>query len=214
LHFFQGKCTASLSNSKAHSFMAMFSSGILSFNRSSLACNGIAGTQLYILGDVTHIEWQGDWFSSNVTRNYTIVMRDANSSFLENIEVTVFGQDNTALWKGFSDSLGTVSFNVTFADNNHTDTSMLRTFKEGFYNVTWPISLLYSTPIVISLVEKPLGDVNEDRVVNILDIYFVACSFGCKPPDSRWNDICDLNNDGEINILDIHMVAKDYGKTL
>jgi hypothetical protein len=214
LHFFDGKCTASLSNSEVLSFLAARSSGVLFFNRSSLVCNGMTNTRLYIVGDVTHIEWWGDWFSSNVTRNYTIVMRDTNSNFLENIELTLFDKDNNALWNGFSDSLGTVSFNLTFADNNHTDTSMFRAFKEGFYNFTSSLSLLSSTPVSVSLTQKPLGDINEDRFVNILDISLVARSFGCVQGDERWNETCDLNKDAEINIVDITLVAKDYGKTV
>jgi hypothetical protein len=183
-------------------------------DNSSLVGGGIADSQIYLYGNVTQIEWQGDWFSSNVTRNYPIAMRDANSSFLEDVELTLFDQDNTDIWNGFSDSLGTASFNVTFADSNRTDALMLRTFKESFYNFTSNISLLSSTPIIINLTQKPLGDINEDRTVNIVDVALVASSFGCVPGDSKWNELCDLNNDDTINIVDITLVAKDYGKTL
>jgi hypothetical protein len=214
LHFFEGECSASLSNSDAIPFYARFSSGILSFDRSSLACDGIVGTQLYILGNVTHVEWQGDWFSSNVTRSYTIVMRDTSNNSLDNIELTLFGPNETALLHGFSDNWGTASFNITFADLNYTDTLNLQTYKKGFYNVSETISLLSSTPICINLTEKPLGDINEDHVVNILDVFIVALAFGAKPGDTNWDIKADLDANGVIDILDVFAVARDYGKTV
>ena len=44
------------------------------------------------------------------------------------------------------------------------------------------------------------SDVNGDGVVNILDLTFVASSFG--------EDAPDLNGDGIVNILDLVLVAQ------
>lgn len=59
------------------------------------------------------------------------------------------------------------------------------------------------------------GDVNGDGVVNIIDVFLVAYSFGSTPIpfNPRWNTNADLNNDNIINIFDIFVVAKHFGAT-
>ena len=47
-------------------------------------------------------------------------------------------------------------------------------------------------------------DINEDGVVNILDLTFVASHFGENSPD--------LNGDGIVNILDLTLVAQHIGE--
>ena len=52
---------------------------------------------------------------------------------------------------------------------------------------------------------EPDGDVNQDGIVNVLDMIFVAQNFGQEPPsDSR----ADVNSDGQVNILDLVFVAE------
>ena len=52
---------------------------------------------------------------------------------------------------------------------------------------------------------EPNGDVNQDGIVNVLDMIFVAQNFGQEPPsDSR----TDVNKDGQVNILDLIFVAE------
>ena len=52
---------------------------------------------------------------------------------------------------------------------------------------------------------EPNGDVNQDGIINILDMIFVAQNFGQEPPsDSR----ADVNKDGQVNILDLIFVAE------
>ncbi len=67
-----------------------------------------------------------------------------------------------------------------------------------------------------------IGDLNGDRVVNILDISIVARAFNSHGPDipklgdpasPNWNETADVDKNGIVNILDIAIVAKDYGKT-
>ena len=48
-------------------------------------------------------------------------------------------------------------------------------------------------------------DVNEDGVVNILDLTFVASHFGEANPEA------DVNDDGKVNILDLVLVAQHFG---
>ena len=58
---------------------------------------------------------------------------------------------------------------------------------------------------------EPNGDVNQDGVVNILDMIFVAQSFGQKPPS---NPRADVNKDGQVNILDLIFVAERLGENV
>ena len=48
-------------------------------------------------------------------------------------------------------------------------------------------------------------DVNEDGVVNILDLTFVASHFGEANPEA------DVNDDGKVNILDLVLIAQNFG---
>jgi hypothetical protein len=156
----------------------------------------------------------GAWVSTIVTRNYNITTKTTGGNPLEPVELSLVDQTDRVVWNGTTESLGKTDFSLTFTATNYTDTLRLEAFKEGFYNVTERVSFLSNTPIYISLTQKPLGDVNGDRVVNILDISLVAFSFDCKSGDARWNSKADLNKDGVINIIDITLVAKDYGKTI
>lgn len=47
---------------------------------------------------------------------------------------------------------------------------------------------------------KLIGDLNEDRVVNIVDIALVAKSFRTKPRDQNWNATANLDKNGEVNM--------------
>lgn len=57
------------------------------------------------------------------------------------------------------------------------------------------------------------GDLNLDRIVDIVDIRIVAKAFGSTPSDPNWDPIADLNNDGLIDIFDMRWAAKNYSKT-
>jgi len=70
------------------------------------------------------------------------------------------------------------------------------------------LSSIATVNISISL----YGDLNEDRIINILDLAFVAYSFGSTPDDPEWNPKADLNYDRIINIIDVSSVAKEFGK--
>jgi parallel beta-helix repeat protein len=57
-----------------------------------------------------------------------------------------------------------------------------------------------------------IGDLNLDRIVNILDAIQAGSAFGSRPGDSNWNSQADLNSDNRINILDIVILANNFGK--
>ena len=101
-------------------------------------------------------------------------------------------------------------------------------------DMTLPLSELAGQPILLELVTdpngsgscdwahwadllitveepEPNGDVNQDGIVNVLDMIFVAQSFGQKPPS---NPRADVNKDGQVNILDLIFVAERLGENV
>jgi beta-glucosidase len=57
------------------------------------------------------------------------------------------------------------------------------------------------------------GDVDENGIVNILDLFIVARAFGSKPEDFRWNPIADSDGNNIIDLVDITFVARNFGRT-
>ena len=51
-------------------------------------------------------------------------------------------------------------------------------------------------------------DVNQDRVVNVLDLVIVGQNFGTNNP------VADVTGDGTVNILDLVLVAQHFGETI
>ena len=56
---------------------------------------------------------------------------------------------------------------------------------------------------------EPKGDVNQDGIVSVLDMIFVAQSFGQKPPS---NPRADVNKDGQVDILDLVFIAEHFSQ--
>ena len=57
------------------------------------------------------------------------------------------------------------------------------------------------------------GDINADKIVNIIDIVRVALAFGAVPANPNWDPNADINGDKVINIVDIAIVALHFGET-
>lgn len=51
-------------------------------------------------------------------------------------------------------------------------------------------------------------DVNQDRVVNVLDLVLVSQNFGTN------NAVADVTGDGPVNVLDLVLVAQHFGETI
>ncbi len=58
-----------------------------------------------------------------------------------------------------------------------------------------------------------LGDINQDRTVDIYDAILLANAFNSVPNASNWNSSADFNNDSLIDIYDAIILANNYGKT-
>ncbi len=55
------------------------------------------------------------------------------------------------------------------------------------------------------------SDVNQDGIVNILDLTYIASQFS-EIPTKDQPSIADINSDGIVNILDLSLAASLFGK--
>ena len=58
-----------------------------------------------------------------------------------------------------------------------------------------------------------MGDVNEDKTVNILDAVTLALAWTGTPGDPQWNVCADLDHNDVINILDGVRIGLHWGET-
>jgi hypothetical protein len=57
----------------------------------------------------------------------------------------------------------------------------------------------------------PLGDVDQDGNVDILDASTVALAFQSTPGAPHWNPYADINGNGIVDIIDVSIMAKNFG---
>jgi hypothetical protein len=62
------------------------------------------------------------------------------------------------------------------------------------------------------IVDRRLGDLNNDGRVDMRDIAIVAYAFGSYPGQPRWNPQADINQDGKVDMVDVALVAMNFGK--
>jgi hypothetical protein len=70
--------------------------------------------------------------------------------------------------------------------------------------------------IGVNTIQIPLplvSDIDCNRVINIIDIAFIARAFASYPGHEKWDFFADLDNNNLVNILDVFIAAKDFGKT-
>ncbi len=170
-------------------------------------------SQFYIHGNVSFTESAKIeyWDNTNVTRNFKIIITNQIHNSLAHAELTLYDQNLAVIWKGTADSSGQANFNLTFTDNNCTDTLRLEAL-QGNHTASASTSFLSNTPMIMKM--RYFADLNADGTINILDITIVAMAYGSTPGDQNWNELADLDRNGIINIIDISTVARDYGKTV
>ena len=59
----------------------------------------------------------------------------------------------------------------------------------------------------------PLGDINQDCIVNIKDLDLITYSFGEVRGTAKYVSSIDINQDGKIDIFDMAFVGKRSGNT-
>jgi len=78
----------------------------------------------------------------------------------------------------------------------------------------WDDGNLTSYEQCISLRLSAPADVNDDRLVDIVDIVIVALAFGSQPGDDNWDPRADVSIEyGLIDIVDIVAVAMHFGES-
>jgi hypothetical protein len=203
-----------IENSTLRTLISGQSIATIHFSQTTL-CDGLLlqDSNLYFSGNITFEGVDlGRFVSSQVTRNYGITVQDENNSSVENVELTLFDKDNKDVWSGVSDSLGSASFNLTFADSNYTDTLRLDASKGELFAAK-DISFLSDTPVTLVMMTTATADINNDGSVDIYDAILLANSYNSIPTSPNWNSNADINSDNIIDIYDAIILAGNYGKT-
>ncbi len=60
----------------------------------------------------------------------------------------------------------------------------------------------------------PLGDIDMDGIVDIIDASRVALAFGSTPGTQYWIPAADMNNDGIVDIIDASIMAINFNKSV
>jgi hypothetical protein len=58
---------------------------------------------------------------------------------------------------------------------------------------------------------KLLGDVNDNRLVEVRDLWAVGKAYGSIPGGPSWNEEADLNGDNAVNRTDVSLLSGNYG---
>ncbi|HUU70620.1 MAG TPA: LamG-like jellyroll fold domain-containing protein, partial [Planctomycetota bacterium] len=84
----------------------------------------------------------------------------------------------------------------------------------GRYDVTFTASAAgASETVTVTVHNRPLGDANDDREVNILDLIHIRDRIG-QDVASNGNWTSDVNEDGAINLLDLIVARRNFGATV
>jgi len=117
---------------------------------------------------------------------------------------------NGTLWKTFSPNQA--SFEAQIEEVNATLDSYYRVEVVEYDPVLDETHFAYSNPIFVKL-QKLVGDINLDGVVDIFDVVTVSIAFGSSPGEPNWNQAADVNRDDFVDIFDVVTVATNFGKT-
>jgi hypothetical protein len=85
---------------------------------------------------------------------------------------------------------------------------------EKFYVDSQNCSIIPYAATNITLWYEPIGDVNRDGHINVLDLIKVQTGLGSSVGDPKYNATYDLNLDGSINVLDLLVVSGNLGQNL
>ncbi|HKZ93993.1 MAG TPA: exo-alpha-sialidase [Candidatus Bathyarchaeia archaeon] len=57
------------------------------------------------------------------------------------------------------------------------------------------------------------GDINNDRAVNVHDLFTASRAYGSDENSPNWNSDADINNDGTVDTLDIEITSAHWGQS-
>lgn len=120
-------------------------------------------------------------------------------------------------------SLAKVTFNATYLARCSEDGTCLLDLYDTNITISWTSPMghsvydgFYRAPHV-----ELVGDINDDKIVDIVDIVICALAFGSEAEDdpetpwdetANWNPVADLNGDGIIDIVDLVIIAIHFGE--
>ena len=142
-------------------------------------------------------------FSQNVTITLSTI---SGFKGTVNLAATITGTGVTVKLSNTSPSLSNGSaVNLTLTVTTTHSTTM------GNYTITVAgvdgnLSQLLKIPVHVN----PLGDLDGDGFVTIVDISVVSYHYGSTPTSPNWNPLADLNHDGVVNLLDFEIAAANY----
>ena len=184
-----------------------------SINGNSITANNYYGIYLYRSSNNTVYE-------NNITLNYWYgIYLDGSSdnkfchnNFINN-GFQVYSQDSANLWDDGYPSGGNYWSDYSGAD-----------FYKGPYQNEAGNDGIGDTPYVIdenntdrySLMlpySLLIGDINQDRTIDVSDAIMAALAFGSYPGHPKWNEQADLNKDGIVDIFDVIILANNFGKS-
>jgi len=107
--------------------------------------------------------------------------------------------------------LATITFHVKMkgASNLH--------FTSETALFTWDHVNLVPVPLTFTakdgFFQYPVGDVNGDGIVSVLDLSAVGEAYGTAPGMTNWNSNCDFNKDDKVDVFDLFDQSKNYGES-
>jgi hypothetical protein len=134
---------------------ADYFSGSLSFDGATLGgFIRVLYSALFIYGDFSFKDF-GDvvWHEGTVTREYGMVVKDAYGNPVSDANLTLRSKDGTQIWNGTTDSQGRANFDLTFTDDNYTDTLTLEAVKDDLLDAQ-DVTFLSDTPIVLTVLAQ------------------------------------------------------------
>jgi nitrous oxidase accessory protein len=140
---------------------------------------------------------------------------------------TIFNNNiinNTQQIRIVSGSVNSWNSSYPWGGNYWSDYSGLDLFSGPYQNVTGSDGI-GDTPYVIDannidnypLINpwsRLLGDINDDRTVDIFDAILLAGSYNSVPGSPNWKPNADINGDNIVDIYDAIILANNYGKTI
>jgi hypothetical protein len=123
-----------------------------------------------------------------------------------------------------SGALAKVIFNVTYEAQCGEDATCVLDLYDTNLTDSWTSPLSHSVYDGFYRAPHPMltGDINDDRIVDIVDIVICALAFGSEAEDNpetpwdeteNWNPNANLNNDELVDIVDLVIIAIHFGET-